>query len=459
MKKILVIIFLMMILTASFMTLSSCSPKKDEKAAIQIWRYDYEDAGIYSDAIDSITFKLKTYCMTNNIPVEVMRYGEETLSYEDYLLKRNAAMAKGNMIVLDDARSLHDIALQHADYSKLANYNKLMDQYKDRFCIPIGVGYRATAMNSKVIKHYGINTDKNLINYDEYLQIMQQMKEKGARFKLNFRTFSDTIQYYMIKNGIRYLDEYSDIIKNKEDFKTAIKKTVIEAYEDLKLYNDNSDINNIFEGESDSYYYIYDKASDLTLLDDYEGGHFLGVYSDISKLQDDIMNSTLVLDIGVTFYSPCAYLYKKVTNYKVYDVFNQILEMDYYKLANPRQGRGAFFPVIDTEEIREFMEVDEHWEHKGVLKAIVKEDTGKDIMILNTVNDGYKLLVKDKTEAKNIADAYFSNNEYYYKIRTMIAQLISRLSTGNLDYNKKENDEIIDKVIDDFILNFNIHYK
>lgn len=460
MKKILVNIFLMMILMISFMTLSSCSPKNNEKDAIQIWIYDYEDAGLYTDAVSSIAFKLKTYCMTNNIPVEVVRYGEKTLAYKDYLLKRNTAMAKGNMIVLDDARFLHEIALQHADYSKLENYNKLMDQYKDRFCIPVGVGYRAVAMNSEVMKHYSINLDKNLINYDEYLQIMQQMKEKGARFKLNYRIYSDTIQYYMIKNGIRYLDEYSDIIKNKEAFKTEIKKTVIEAYEDFKLYNDNiSDIYNILEEDSDSYYYIYDKASDLTLLDDYKGDYLLGVYSNISKLQDDIMNSTLVLDIGVTFYSPCAYLYKKVTNDKIYDVFNQILEIDYYKAVNPTYSRGAFFAVADTEEVREFLEVDENWEHKGILKALVKENTGKDIVILNTVNDVYKILVKDKAEAKSIADAFFSNDEYYYKIRSVIIPLINRLSTGNLDYNKKEDGEIIDKAIDDFILNFNIHYK
>ncbi len=462
MKKILVNIFLMMILMMSFMTLSSCSPKNNEKDTIQIWRYDYDNtnAGIYSDALDSIAFKLKTYCITNNIPVEVVRYGEKTLSYEDYLLKRNAAMARGNMIVLDDARSLHDIALQHADYSKLGNYNKLMDQYKDRFCIPVGVGYRAIAMNSEVMKHYSINLDKNLINYDDYLKIMQQMKEEGARFKLNYRTFSDTIQYYMIKNGIRYIDEYSDIIKNKEVFKAEIKKTAIEAYEDLKLYNDNiSDIYNILEDDSDPYYYIYDKTSNLTLLDGYKGDHLLGVYSDISRLQDDIMNSTLVLDIGVTFKSPCAYLYKKVTNDKIYDVFNQILEIDYYKVVNPTYSRGAFFTATDTEEIREFLEVDENWEHKGILKALVKENTGKDIVILNTVNDVYKILVKDKAEAKSIADAFFSNDEYYYKIRSVIIQLVNRLSTGNLDYNKKEDGEIIDKVIDDFILNFNIHYK
>lgn len=47
------------------------------------------------------------------------------------------------MIVIDDVRDMYDLKGANADYKKLENYNNLLSGYKDRFCIPLGVAYRA----------------------------------------------------------------------------------------------------------------------------------------------------------------------------------------------------------------------------------------------------------------------------------------------------------------------------
>jgi hypothetical protein len=390
-----------------------------------------------------------------------VKYNEDTLAYEDYILKRNTAMSKGNMIIIDNIKNLHDIANQHADYSNLANYNNLMTAYKDRFCIPIGVGYRALAINNEILRNYDISIESNVISYYDYLKLIQQMKEKGAKFKPNLKVLQDIINYYMIENGIRYLDEKSEILNNKTDFKAAIKKTLVDICEDFKLYNnDTINFEYIYKTDNELYDYVYDEVSGLTVMDFNGYGdemYSLVSYSNFSKLKDDILNTSFVADANITYASPCAYMYKKVTNDKTYDVFNQILDESYFKIINP--PNKIYAPVIDTEEIRKHMEVDENWEHNGLLKAQAREDDEESIMVLVTVNDALRMLVKDKDKAKHLADTYYSNNEFYIKIYRLIFTLLKNdLVNNGFNYNKKEVDDIINKQLEDFVLNFNIHY-
>jgi len=67
---------------------TSCNKTNDENATIQIWCYDFEGAGGYSDALDSILANSKFFCEKNKIPLEVVRYDEKTLSHEDYIKKK-----------------------------------------------------------------------------------------------------------------------------------------------------------------------------------------------------------------------------------------------------------------------------------------------------------------------------------------------------------------------------------
>lgn len=453
MKKILVIILLIMIII-----LSSCSTNNTDDP-VQLWWYDHVSGGGYDpyiEDIQNIIYKLKIYCDSNNIPFEVVNYTSKMISYEDYVLKRNVAMAKGNMILLDFIGNMHDMANNNADYSKLENYDKLLSAYKDRFCIPLGVASFAIDINNEAIEHYDINAERNVINYYDYLEIIQEMKEKGAKFKLSVKTHYDMLSYYAIKNGIFYLNENSEILKNKEELKSSIKKTIIDSYEDYKLYYENyGDFSYLNEELGLAYYYLYDEASGLVFSEG-DDMHYISNYSDFMKLGDEITNKTFVVT-GGGYWFPTAFMYKKVTNDKTYDVFNQLLDESYYKLITSRAKRD-YLPVTDTEKIRELMEVDENWEHIGILKTSAGR-SDKDKKTLSVVNEIYDMYIKDEEKSRHMSEYYFSNWEITNKIITLIDELMQKLIVENLDYNKKEVEDMINKQIDDFIINFNIHYK
>ena len=220
-------------------TFTSCNSVKNDNATIQIWWYNYSYSGGYTKAIQNVLFQLEFYCKENGIPIEVVIYGEDTLAYEDYILKRNVAMANGNMITIEDADNMWDISKQHADYTKLENYENLLESFKDRFCIPLGVYYGAMDINLDAIKYYDINIDKSLITYDEYLEIKQKMKENSARFKMNLYEYSDIADYYIVKHGLKYVNETSEILSDNNKFKTALKNAIIGTCDDIILYNDS----------------------------------------------------------------------------------------------------------------------------------------------------------------------------------------------------------------------------
>ena len=88
-KKFISIILITIIL----FTISACGINNDN-ATIQIWSYDFDNAEAYSDAVSSILSEAKLFCDNNGIPVEIIRYNEKTMSYDDYVLKRNAAAAR-----------------------------------------------------------------------------------------------------------------------------------------------------------------------------------------------------------------------------------------------------------------------------------------------------------------------------------------------------------------------------
>ncbi len=361
-----------MILVMSFIILTSCSPKNDDNAKIQIWTYKRNGAYFYNNTINSIKANLEHFCESNSIPYEIIEYDSDTITYENYVLKRNVSIANGNAIVIDDARWINDLSKKHADYSKIPNYTNLLDVYKDRFCIPLGIGYSAISINNETIKHYGIDIESNLMDYYDYLKIIQEMKEKGAKFNLAFTTFDDIVQYYMLKNNIRYINEDNEIVKSKVEFKEAIKKTFEGICDDLKLYYPNiskEDIELIVKETNSKDNRVIDEATGSLLIDYYEvrkGKNLypLASWSSFYSLVENVEDKFFVI-YNQIYLSPCIYIYKKVTNNKVYDVVNSLLEDD--TLAQVLKVNNFYSPVADSKKIRENLEVDENWQHKGLL--------------------------------------------------------------------------------------------
>ncbi len=388
-KKFLSLTLIIMMMFLS----SSCNLVKNDNATIQIWWYKYSYTS-YADKLDNVLGQLMMYCRNENIPIEIVKYDDNTLSYDDYILKRNVAMASGNMITIDDASNFHEIGKHHADYSKVENYNKLFDVYKDRSSVPMGIGYLSNAINNEVLEYYGINTNRKVITYNDYLDIKQQIREKGGDFRLNKAEYSQMLDYYLIKNGLGYINEDSEIIKDKEKFKEAVKKATIEMYESFKLYYADCDNLDFTDRKIRSVNVndnvIYDENSELELMN----FHMKSAADcrDIS-LSDQILEKTFVIS-HFTSESPCIYMHKKITNEKIYNVFNKLLDDSYYITVIERNH--YYTPAQNTDKIREFFQVDENWNYNGDFIALAKDGDEYYKGLVKLMNETHELLLKMK---------------------------------------------------------------
>ena len=452
MKRLISVILIILLLLST----TSCDISKNDNATIQLWNYDYNNAGGYSQAVENILLKIKLYCDANDIPLEIVEYNEDTLSYEDYILKRNAAMASGNMITIDDAREMSDIAKYHADYSRVENYNKLLDIYKDKFCIPLGVGYRTFNISNEILEQYNISIDKPVILNSEYLQIKQELKNKGAKFKLNRTEWQEMCQYYLIKNELLNLAE-ERLSKNAEKkLKEDMKKAAIEIYEDFKLYSEDYEgievISNTEWKISNEDRTITDINSGIKLADYNKGSNMLSNYADYEEMNDDILNYSFVIDNKGVFLSPCVYMNKKITNDKIYDVFNELIDDSYYRSLS---SRPFYSTVHDTEKVRKQLNLDDNWEYNGLLKNSSLEKHKRQVSI---INESFRKLIKDKEESEIIVNYYFGNSEQSSNISSYVAFMAMYLIKDKLDYNDKNVDDELNALIDKCISNIRVHY-
>ena len=453
-KRVIAIILIIMLV---FLCTSCNEGTNNENATIQIWAYDYKDSLGYSNGVSSILSNVKFFCDKNEIPIEILIYDPDKMAYNDYVLKRNTAAVNGNIIIIEDARYISDLAVQHADYTKLDSYDSLFDTYKNRFCIPLAISHPITFKYNDAINYYNIITDKVVITYDEYLQMKQQMKQHGAEFKLNRLEFQQSVDYFLIKNEIKYLNVQSAILKNSKKFKEALKNTVVELCNDFVLYNNrvlNSDIkftdnNATFIFNQDDYT-IYDENSGLTLCD-YPSIHPLTHYD--NYVNDSILDKTIVLEPDISI-SPSFFMYKKITNDKIYDVANYIVNENTYLYITQRWH--SYSPVFNGEKTRKLFGVDENWQYEGIGAEKGGDLDKKRYTLYNQI---YEMLVKDEEQSNILSSYYYINEEYSNKIYDFIADIIIELSNENYDYKNSEINKMIDKKIDEFVTNFNIHYK
>ncbi len=481
MKKRLIAIILITMIAVSFMTLSSCV-KGDNKGKetnnstntntdkIQIWYYNSEDSfsSIFASQIASGS---EQYCRINNIPLEVVVCDGNTISYEDYVLKRNLALASGNIIVIEAARDMQDIAKQHADYTKIENYNNLLSIYKDRFCIPLGIIYfAADNINNKAMDYYGISTYANpVITYCDYLEIKQEMKEKGARFTINSKEFLQLIEYYLYTNGLLYINYDNEILQNESKMKDILRKSILDLCNDIILYN-----NGKLEIESESQEslkkssHIYDENSNLILWND---GYVRNGFFDIDGLETisnrdelDVNNTTFMInpDFGS---GPSFYMYKKITNDKIYDLANYIVSESTYLMVNYRRGAAPVFNIQGMDKTKEELSIDDNWEF------VVKEEHGKvPKRFKMIINSTYELFAKNEEKSRKLADGYLSNWDYANKIKSLVEEIVKEiahklsnntidedLSIEKFDYENEEMKKIIDDKINEFVINFLIH--
>ena len=326
-----IILFFIMI-GLSLIVLSSCS-KKDNNAKIQLWYYEFSGETQYnynSKNFEVIIRKAKTFCENNNIPLEIIKYDEKTLSHDDYILKRNIAAASGNMISIDNIRNLYDLAKHHADYTKLDNYENLLDTYKGGFCIPLCIEDRMDRFDNKLLEFYNLSTDKQFITYGEYLDIKQKLKEKGAKFELNHEEILELLDYHLYSNKLLYLNENSEIIDDDIAFKKALKKILLDTCNDIVSHYDSSDFELI--NENREYRGIKDKISEIVFNEPFIPEKLM----DPSKSFGDfnVLNKTYLISHHMNINNLCFFMHKKITNDKIYDLANHIVSEEMYLNIN-----------------------------------------------------------------------------------------------------------------------------
>ena len=469
-SKLLKILIIIMILS---LVLTSCSSKSessenkktdkdkvDDINAIQLWYYDYIEDYTYSEIVYNISVKIKAYCKLNNIPLKVVRYDKKKLSYDDYVLKRNTAMATGNVIVIDDARKLADVAKQHYDYTKIERYNDLFDLYKNRYCIPLGVGYTTKSIYDELFVYYGVEPSKDIITYEEYLDLKKATKDKGAKFTFSATEWDEITDHNLIKNDLYMLGERSEVIKDENNFREATKNAIRGIYNDyMKYYNSYSDIEAIDKEVVRNL--MYDLNSKINLFADSSRQRYLTEYW--SYYPGD-KNRIHILMPDYTRVSPCIYINKNITDERVLDIVNDTLRLSYYKTFVFDYQDGFvqpapwYSPTSNTADMRKYAEVNADWQYNGILMNFVNRGNTVYDEMIDRVNQAYELLYKSGEVSEKNADYYFSNVDYNNLVKKSVQDLARKLIEDKLDYNDEKVEKMIDKKVNEVIMNFYVHF-
>ncbi len=470
MKNKLIFFILLFTLTALSIVLVSCSGKDNKLGdKIQIWYYRYSGQDVSN--VEKIIHKAEQYCDENNIPLEIFRYNSDTISVDDYILKRNVASAKGNVIIIDDLQKLHMIAKHHADYKNIDSYNNLLPAYKDKYFIPFrGVTYDAMPIENNVLEYYNIKSKNRIMTYANYLDLKQIMKEKGARYTLSKKEYFQLIDYQLYKNKLLFLNEFSEILDDKKSFMKALKKTCINVCKDIIL-NHNAKL------QINDSSIIYDENSNLLLTDDISDNKIMNILAPSSfsiELSwreptikpDPIGKSYYILPFNYLYVTDNIFIYKKITDKRIYDLANHLINEETYMmlndidLKNPSEKcLGMLTPIFKLDKLKKVLALNDNLE-------LIDNQYSEDERELVTL--AYELLVKNEDKTKEIANEYFSNAIYHNKINFFIENLVQDiarklsgdvLSLEKFNPNDKEINKMIDKKINEFIFNFNIYSK
>lgn len=447
-------------LMSSLTTLTSCSKEANDNAAIQLWTYDYKITRYQSDVsyfenVKALFRNIMAFCDENKIPLEVVMYDASTMSYEDYILKRNIAAAKGNMIIIEDASNLWDLSENHADYTKLENYNQLLDAYKDRFCIPLGISNYTITINNSILDFYGIKLDKSLITYEDYLELKQTMKDKGAKFQVNNFEYSEKIRYYMDKYNLSYINDTKEITGNEDKFKADLKSLIVDFCNDFIKYHDSKF--DVAVLENDNQLNVYDENSGLNMFYQLESNIIpalsLTEYDSLSGNFEIIDNNNVSAVYPIVGLSPSFYMHNKITNEKIYDVANFIISEESYKTISGKYN--IYSPVFKGELTKETLKLDDNYDYIGIYKTAADSGDIRSKTILKFIDESLEMLIKNDDYSKHIADYYLSNQDDSRKIYNFISDRIIKLSEDNFEYKNED----LEKEIDEFIKNFIVHKK
>jgi len=432
--------------------LVSCN-KAESDNTVRIWMYRY--MGYYGDLDlkDIIENDIKDYAIENDIKVEFMKYSDEELSIEDYILKRNLALEHGNAdIVIGDINSgIAKISNYVGDYTKLSNYKNVFDNYKGLYCIPIASLMRTIVVDNEVLNLYGIECNK-YITLDQYYEIKQTMKERGAKFKYDWAEDSQLFNYYVNKNNIEMIKDDGKFTLDKK----LVLKAVMEISEDIQEhYNVDMDIENREEQLYSTENYrgtIYDEASGRDFAKE---GEFLYPlkFSTLTYEDDDIPfeDYTVVIrnDIEECMYTLPSLLINKNTKkdntYKIADFL--ISDTFQEKIYN---STLAYSTIVDTHEVKEKIGYNDDWSYKNdseTTKKYNQELNNNDMKdIIDGVKKSYEIF--KSVDAKKVFNTPRLHSEAIYQL--INEEVYKIIDDPNYD------ETVFNKNADEFLINFNV---
>lgn len=450
----------------------SVKNKKSDNDLIRLWcnferKYYSEEFKYY------ITRNAMIYCKRNNISLEIVEFDPKILSYEDYVFKRNLAANNGNIIIIDDLSSLSDLDNNHADYSKLKVYDSLLEPYKNRFCIPIGRLLKSSFFDNAILEFYNIDIPQSpVITYTKYLEIKQELKERGANFEHKNDDFYETIKYYLYKNGLLYINRQDKILKEGNKFKESLKKTIYDLCEDVVLY-DESKIDNFAKIDIPSYMGLemYDRNSKLSLKEEhFWDSSFISIIDPMWFRHKDANTAgkTFIIDYFslnckeyLRLKSPSLFIHKKISNDKIYDLADYILEQS-SAIFCLKTDVMRYSPILYTDNVLNELKLDNNLEYLGRIHEHTSRNINTDVRKI--ISAAFDVFVKDEISSKEMADEYFTDIEILWSIESLMYDVIIEISEKLSGKNSENNlyldgfnredmelNELVDNKIDEFI--------
>lgn len=216
-----------------------------------------------------------------------------------------------------------------------------------------------------------------------------------------------------------------------------LKKAIEEIYKDLLK---NYDITNLDAAYTDK---VYERNSGQVFSDAY-GLSAYDIYWFRRGLPEELTDYTVAIMDKVQFKEnvPCVFINKTTNKDNVFKLVNLLFTSQFQTDLKFKHGIGIM-PVIDTPEVKEAFRFDSNWKCKREFESYTPKDAAQ-------LYD-----MKDKTyeQVRTIDNSYFFKDSKQENdlIRYIYSKLKSLLDDPSLF------DEL-DKRIEDFIINLNVHY-
>jgi hypothetical protein len=272
------------------------------------------------------------------------------------------------------------------------------------------------------------------------------MKKNGAKFVLNRHEILEIINYHLYSNELLFLNENSEIIKDDINLKQKLKKTVLDACNDIiQYYDSNLELSN----DTSKLTHSIDNRSGISFEYNHFDKGFLHPSEDYSKIS--IANKIFFINPRKTIYSPSFFMYKKITNDKIFDLANYIVSEETYLMISKY---SVYSPVFWGEKTRGFFKINEKNEYIG---DVENEE------IREIIKTRFDILLNDRTESKELANNFFCNKDYIINFNLISLNLIydianqlsrGKLSLENFDSNDKEINKMLDEKINKFVNDF-----